>query len=171
MAKEIEVEESGEKEKKPSKSPMKLIIIGVAVLVVLIGGIIGFLLIGKGSDEKAGDDASALGEMAKIDDENAVGLIFPLETFVVNLNDTGGKRYLKTRLELEYIRMEAKEELTARMPQMRDVVLLSLSSKTMEEIQGIEGKIALRNELILRINQILKKWKIRNLYFTEFVIQ
>ena len=57
------------------------------------------------------------------------------------------------------------------MPQLRDGILLLLSSKSMEEIQGIEGKIALRSELVMRVNQILKQGKVRNLYFTEFVIQ
>jgi flagellar FliL protein len=61
--------------------------------------------------------------------------------------------------------------LKLRQPQLRDVVLLLLSSKTLEEIQGTEGKIILRRELVLRINQVLQKGKIRNLYFTEFVIQ
>jgi flagellar FliL protein len=39
------------------------------------------------------------------------------------------------------------------------------------DIQGMDGKIALRNELIRRINQILTNEKIRNLYFTEFVVR
>ncbi len=67
--------------------------------------------------------------------------------------------------------MNVETELTARLPQLRDLVLLHLSSKSLEEIQGTTGKIALRNELIMRINQALKKTKVRNLYFTEFVVQ
>ena len=51
------------------------------------------------------------------------------------------------------------------------MILLLLSSKSLDEIQTVEGKIALRQELIQRINQILTTGKIRNLYFTEFVIQ
>jgi flagellar FliL protein len=51
------------------------------------------------------------------------------------------------------------------------MILLLLSSKTLEQIQDIDGKIALRNELVSRINQALQQGRIKNLYFTEFVIQ
>ena len=83
----------------------------------------------------------------------------------------GGKRYLKTKIDIEYTRAELAEELKQRLPQLRDVILLLLSNKSLDEIQGVEGKIALRRELILRINQVLQGGKIRNLYFTQFVIQ
>jgi len=54
---------------------------------------------------------------------------------------------------------------------MRDVILLHLSSKTLDEIRSIDGKVELKNALIKRINQVLKQGKIRNLFFTQFVIQ
>jgi len=90
---------------------------------------------------------------------------------VVNLNDPGGKRYLKTDIELEYTSEEVGVELQRRLPQLRDLILLQLSSKGLDDIQSVDGKIALRRELIQRINQTLTSGKVRNLYFTEFVIQ
>ncbi len=169
--KEIDVEESEEASDK-KKLPLKLILIIVAVLLVVGGGIFGWVQF-KNGDKKGqnvkGGRTTARGQQKGA--TSAFGNIFPLENFVVNLNDPGGKRYLKTKIELEFFQEGFEEELNVRLPQLRDVVLLILSSKTLGDIQGIDGKIALRNELIVRINQILKVGKVRNLYFTEFVIQ
>lgn len=157
-------QENGADEKK--KSPMKLIVILAAVLLLVGGGIVGWLVLGG---EKTPEVSEA--ENQKAAPEASADLIYSMDVFVVNLNDPGGKRYLKTKINLEYSGEALTEELKLRQPQLRDVILLLLSSKTLEEIQGTEGKIILRRELILRVNQVLKKEKIKNLYFTEFVIQ
>jgi flagellar FliL protein len=99
------------------------------------------------------------------------GQIFDLDTFVVNLGDQGGKRYLKTKIALEYGSDAVGKEMITRLPQLRDMILLLLSSKNLDQIQDIDGKIALRNELLSRINQVLQQGRVKNLYFTEFVIQ
>jgi len=40
-----------------------------------------------------------------------------------------------------------------------------------EDISSLEGKIALRDEIIAKLNSFLKSGTITNLYYTEFVIQ
>jgi len=97
--------------------------------------------------------------------------MFNMDPFVVNLNETGGKRYLKSKIEIEFVGEAVRKELTDRLPQLRDVILLHLSSKTLDEIRNVDGKIELKSALIKRINEVLKQGKIRNLYFTQFVIQ
>lgn len=159
-------EENGGSEPKKKKSPLLFIIIGVAVLLLGGGGFVAYTMFFK-SPAPAPDAAAP--EAAK--PAASFGKVYKLDTFVVNLSDPGGKRYLKTRIELEFINPEVEEELNGRLPQIRDVVLLLLSSKTLEDVQGVEGKIALRNELLMRINQILKTGKLKNLYFTEFIVQ
>ncbi|MFH0730502.1 MAG: flagellar basal body-associated FliL family protein [Pseudomonadota bacterium] len=147
---------------KKEKSPLKRVIILTAVLLLAGGGILGWLIFGGNNGP---------GGKGKISAEASGELIYGMEIFVVNLNDSEGKRYLKTKLNLEYSGAELTDELKLRQPQLRDMILLLLSGKTAEEIQGTEGKITLRRELIMRINQALQKGKIRTLYFTEFVIQ
>lgn len=162
---EIEI---GEEEEGQSRSKAKWVVL-VVVLLAVVGGVGGWLLLSPKTDNKAPArperTSSSKGPSA------AYGSFHAMEPFVVNLSDPGGKRYLKTRIELEFRGEGFQEELEARMPQLRDAVILVLSSKTIEEVQGVDGKIALRNELIMRINQVLKQKKIRNLYFTEFVVQ
>jgi len=162
---EIEI---GEEEAGQPKSNTKWIIL-VVVLLAVAGGVGGWLLLSSTADKKAPDRPESTSSSKGPGVE--YGSFHAMEPFVVNLSDPGGKRYLKTRIELEFRGEGFQDELEARMPQLRDAVILVLSSKTIDDVQGVDGKIALRNELILRINQVLKQKKIRNLYFTEFVVQ
>ena len=168
MAEEENEQEAEEQEEKKG-SALKFIIIGVLVLVLGAGGFFGWMFFFSGDDELPADEAAVANEAAV--KEASMGHTFPLDTFVVNLNDPGGKRYLKTKIELEYVDELLGDELKQRLPQLRDVILLLLSSKGLDEIQGVEGKISLRREMIQRINQTLKAGKVRNIYFTQFVIQ
>jgi flagellar FliL protein len=162
------VADENEETTKEKGSPLKFVIIGVLVLVLAVGGFLGWMLLGSSDDDLT--EGVGVGESEPAVEEIA-SQTYPLETFVVNLNDPGGKRYLKTNIELEFFSEEVKAELERRLPQLRDLILLQLSSKSLDEIQSVDGKIALRGELIQRINQTLTSGKIRNLYFTEFVIQ
>ena len=166
MPENIEKEVDQEETPPSRKFPLKWILIGVAVLVLAGGGYVGWTMVK--TDPEAVADPSASNQKAP---EMEVGQTFSMDPFVVNLNEAGGKRYLKSKIELEYMTEEVRKELESRLPQMRDVILLHLSSKTLDEIQSIDGKVELKNALIKRINQVLKQGKIRNLYFTQFVIQ
>ena len=167
IEKELEGEQEG-KEQSVSKFPLKWIIIGVVILVLAGGGYVGWgmlnpLLEQMGADGGQAPDAEAVKEVG-------VGAMFDMDPFVVNLNEAGGKRYLKSKIEIEFVGDNVRIEMTNRLPQLRDVILLHLSSKTLDEIRSVDGKIELKNALIKRINQVLKQGKIRNLYFTQFVI-
>jgi flagellar FliL protein len=155
-------EDTGEKK----KSPMKLVIILLVVLLLAGGGVVGWMMM-RGDKDTTGAAAGSKPAAQEVDE----GISYPMDTFVTNLADPGGKRYIKTKITLEYTDEKLGDELKQRLPQLRDVILSLLGSKTLADIQGIDGKIALRTELIRQINQILKTGKIRNLYFTEFVIQ
>jgi flagellar FliL protein len=171
VAEEIESQEEEEQPESSKKPPMKLIIIILAVAVLAGGGFAGWTMI-KESPARSAQSEGASGENAPVNSaEPVVGQMFQLDPFVVNLSDPGGKRYLKAKIELEYVGKEVFTELTVRLPQLRDAILLHLSSKMLDEVQSVDGKVELRNALIKRINQVLMAGKVKNLYFTQFVIQ
>lgn len=169
--------EEGEETTKtsPRKPWLKWIVVAVVILMIAAGGFIGFRMVQKRAKEKAAEPVPKLPAPVSVKEavvkHSEFGNILPLEPFVANLSDTDIKRLLRMTFELELAAGTTADELNARMPQLRDTVLMLISSKNMKELQAIEGKIALRNELIMRINKILTKGKIRNIYFTEFVIQ
>lgn len=166
MAEEKEKKEEVEKKK---GSSLKFIIVGIVVVVLAVAGFVAWQLLGSsgGYTEGAGE-ISDMSELAVAEDEEQQ---YTLDTFVVNLNDPGAKRYLKINIVLGYVSETLSAELDRRLPQLRDLILLQLSSKGLEDIQTPDGKIALQRELTQRINQVLTGGKVRNVYFTEFVIQ
>lgn len=94
-----------------------------------------------------------------------------LEPFVVNLADPMGRRYLKANMDVEVTDGDVAAELNAAMPKIKDALLLLLSSKSFADISSMDKKIELKNEIVDRLNLIIGKAKVRNVYFTEFVVQ
>lgn len=159
MAEEKEEVKEGEEEK-PKKSKLKLIIIGGLVLLLGVGGYLGYSKYKNSNENKA-------------EKEKQVSIIIPLKSFVVNLFDKRGigKRYLKISMELEVGKEEDRVKVEDNIPRLRDTVLILLSSQTLKEINTMEGKLELKNAIVLRMNQIVGNKTVRRIYFTEFVVQ
>lgn len=94
-----------------------------------------------------------------------------LDPFVVNLDDGGYKRFLKTRIELETKSPAKKAKLATQTAQMRDTIIVLLTSKRVEDLGGFEGKVVLKNEIERRLNDVLGEDEIQSVLITEFVIQ
>ena len=103
--------------------------------------------------------------------EHPLGPIFSLDTFIVNLADKGGNRYLRVTMDLEMGNAELETEINKRLPQVRDSILMILPTKRFEDISTIQGKTALRDEMLETINGYLAQGKITKIYFKEFVVQ
>ena len=148
------------------------ILIGVVLLVVVgLGG--GFFLMWtKMSTMNAQVAAVPNAQAAMGPNAQAVlGPIFSLDTFIVNLADKGGNRYLRVTMDLEMTNATLTDELKERLPQVRDTVLTILPNKRFEDISTSEGKTALRTELIESLNGFLSQGKVTKIYFKEFVVQ
>lgn len=148
------------------------ILIGVVLLVVVgLGG--GFFLMWtKMSTMNAQVAAVPNAQAAMGPNAQAVlGPIFSLDTFIVNLADKGGNRYLRVTMDLEMTNATLTDELKERLPQVRDTVLTILPNKRFEDISTSEGKTALRTELIESLNGFLSTGKVTKIYFKEFVVQ
>ncbi len=97
--------------------------------------------------------------------------VVTLEPFVVNLRGADYPRYVKVSIGIEAENLAAKGELEARNAQIRDAVILLLSSKELDEITEYEGKAFLKEEIQRRLNDLLQAGTVKSVLFTEFVIQ
>ncbi len=153
-------------------SKMLIIILAVVVLLMGIMGAGFFLMWNKMSAAVAQvQTAAEPAEEEKTVEEDTFGPLFKLDTMIVNLADKGGKRYLRVTMELELSSPETVAEIEKRMAMIRDGILMILPSKTYAEISTTEGKIALRNQIMAKINEMLSTGSVKNIYFTEFVVQ
>lgn len=162
------------------KIPKKLLVMALAGLLVAGGGGFAyFKFFAKGEGEPKMEKSPPAAVEAKaapaadgaVKDYKGLGPIYPLDPFIVNLADESENRYLKTTLQLELSSEAVKIELDAKIPMVRDTVLILVSSKTYSEVKTTNGKFKLREELISRLNGILASGKVNKVFFTEFVVQ
>ena len=152
----------------------KILLLLIGVLMVLMMGMGGglFLMWNKLSTLSLQTNANAStqsGQSAAL--KHPLGPIYTLDTFIVNLADKGGKRYLRVTIDLELQNSEMQAEIVKRLPQVRDSILMILPSKRFDDISSMDGKVALREEIIDSLNGFLTQGKITKIYFKEFVVQ
>lgn len=163
-----------------------IIIIGAAVAVAIVLGVVAFMMFGKGDKKaaKEGDAAQVEGSGAAAPPAGGHGApaagaaaggpsanIFPLEPFIVNIYDGQELRYLKVKVELEMVGPTVKGELEGRLAPIRDAILVLLSAKTLQDVQDVQGKNTLKDEILAAINKHIPPGKISKVYFTDFVVQ
>ena len=150
----------------------KILIILIGVMLVFVLGLGGglFMMWNKLSAMET-QAQSPSDQDTSIPVEELLGPIYPLDTFIVNLADKGGKRYLRITIDLELDGEELESEITKRLPQVRDSILTILPTKRFEDISSAQGKTELRDQMLERINGMLARGQITNIYFKEFVVQ
>ena len=170
----------------PNDKKKLFIMIGAAVAVLaLVGGGM-FFLGGSKTDKKAAGahgeakveakaeghgEAKAEGGHGEAKAGAGSGTGYPLEPFIVNIYDGQEIRYLKLKVEFEMANSEVKGDLDGKVAPLRDAILILLTTKTMQEIQDLQGKNTLREQILGAVNKIIPPGKVTKVYFTDFVVQ
>jgi flagellar FliL protein len=111
-------------------------------------------------------------EQQQEDEKEQLGFVkemIKLESFVVNMAGSRGRRIARVSMELDVDNEKVKDEIESRHAQIRDIIIIILSSKTLESVSTKEGKDALREEIRDTVSGFLTKGKIKKVYFTEFI--
>jgi flagellar protein FliL len=150
---------------------------------MIIGIIVGLLVLGGGGyyayinffKEKPAEEKPVDGEETKetapVEKDVNLGMMFPLDPFVVNLAGSEGKRFLKVTISLELSASEVHLELKENIQKITDSILVLLSSKAFEDVYSVQGKFKLKDEITTRVNRFLVVGHVKDAYFTEFIIQ
>lgn len=180
MSDEAAAPEAGKSTAPAPALPIKLLIIVVAAaLVAGLGGAFVIVKFMGGHNSGGGEagDEHKVEASAKADGHGepagkaAAGVVFDLDPFIVNLADAPDIRYLKMTIKLELENEGVSASLSSRIPQLRDTILVLLSSKDSAAIRTTQGKFQLRDEITQRINGLLPKPGVKTAYFTDFVVQ
>ena len=174
-------EETTEAVEEPKKSSKKLFIIIGAVVLLLVGIGVPVLMMGKKVEVKEtpeldseaalhdGAQPEGAGEEEELaEGEEPLGSIYPLETFVVNLE--GGK-FIRIQVQLEFMGRDIPTKFYNRIVPMRDKMISLISSKSADDIGSSKSKDALKEEIKGIVNEVLKKEEIKKVYFSQFIIQ
>lgn len=184
MADEKEEKQEG---KKGGNSLVLIIVAVLLVVVLLLGGLI-VVLLASGGDSGEQDPAAATTEVhaapaaqggkpaagapkERSNDFFNVGPMYPLDQFLVNLLSETGSRYLKMTINIELSSELLTPEIEQKKPLLRDIVIRILSSKTYEDISTTKGKERLKDEIAAKINETLRDGYVKNVFFTDFIVQ
>ncbi len=147
----------------------KLVLLGaiVAVQIVMAVVLTRFVIAPKLAVQAA--DVGGAVPTAQVPD---VGVIIGLQEIIVTLQSEGKlPRYLRIDVNLEVADQKTAKLVTARLPQLRDVVIMAASARSPADIQSPEGKQGLREEIFNQLATKLPPDKFRNVYFSDLVIQ
>lgn len=170
----------------PPKSKKKLILFGLIGLVAVaaVGGGLFFFFNGGKSAPKDNNAAAAVEEPEEEESGGHGGghgggapekkgnpLLVTLEPFILNLADVDTNRYLKISIVLEFADSKGAGSAEGRMPQIRDALILLMSSLTYGDIHSVEGKLTLQSEILNRLNKVMEGAAVKRIYFTDLVVQ
>jgi flagellar FliL protein len=98
--------------------------------------------------------------------------IYTMDKFTVNL---GGepKRTIRIEVNLEMLGKEGFEEVinVENRAKARDGIVRILNDKSFSELESIQGKLFLKQSIAMEVNSLLKKGIVKDVFFSEFVVQ
>jgi flagellar FliL protein len=97
-------------------------------------------------------------------------VLYTMEPFNVNL-DGFPKRVLRLQVNLEMLDEEGFEEIITLGPQARDSVMRLLNSKNYADLETVQGKLTLKDQIASTLNTHLNKGVIKDVYFSDLVVQ
>jgi len=151
------------------KALMIFLVISLGFAILMGAGF--FILYDRASSTPSQNNKESRKAAEKNETEEGIRPTLPLEAFIVNLADPGGRRYLRVKMDLELSSKSLEEEMKKRLPQVRNAILMIVPHKKYEDISTIEGKNALRDEIMVKLNSFLTTGTVTQIYLTEFVIQ
>lgn len=172
------------KEEKPAKEKkgfnFKVILIGLPLFIiqlVLVYFITVTFLVktapdahsskdGENVEEHDGDDEDGEGE----DGEKIPQQIFSIEDLIINPAGTSGQRLLLLSVGFGVKDEERLALLQDNEVVIKDLVISTVAQKTLGTLSRIELKDSLKVELALKINEVYPKAKVKNVYFSKYLI-
>lgn len=97
-----------------------------------------------------------------------MGVLYPIESFLVNINSDQGPKFLQTQMEFELGDPSLENEIARKKPALRDAILLILSSRGYKDLRDPNGMKRLRGDILQSINSQLTTGRVKNIYFTQF---
>lgn len=167
----------------PASKPKLPLLIGMVAVGLAVGGGTGAAFLGPMVAKKLGkevtpvvahaDSASAEDEAAAEDStaEGAAPPVHLLENLVLNPAGSGGSRFLLLTVAMEVGSAKAAEDFKNRDAELRDIILTSLGTKSVDELTDISQREAFKKELHTAVTARFGKKAVKSLYFPQFVVQ
>jgi flagellar FliL protein len=178
-------EEKKPDEGKKAKKPMDVVFLGTLVFALLNAVAIGggaYLVYASTLGWRAPQITEAGLVQQKEAEQKAEGggiatpLVFTLEKFKVNLDGDplrDPKRTIQLEVNLEMLNKDGFEEVMNHdnRARARDRIIHILGSKRFSDLESIQGKLFLKDQIATEVNGLLDKGIVKDVYFTDFIVQ
>lgn len=149
--------------------------IGFAVLNLAVMGVGAYLVYAStiGWQSPSISEEQMDREIASTANESDTGpLVYTMDKFTVNL---GGepKRTIRLEVNLQMLGKDGFEEVMEpeNRAKARDRIVRLLNEKSFSELESIQGKLFLKDKIAGEVNGILKKGVVKDVFFSDFVVQ
>ena len=102
--------------------------------------------------------------------EKADPILFTMEPFIANLAGTR-RQTIRVAVTLQMLDQDGYEEVVANNPAARDAIVRILNGTAFADVESIQGKLYLKDEIAVALNGFLKRGVVRDIYFNDFVVQ
>ncbi len=181
MAEEENSEEVNQQPSGGGKAMMIVLIVLIVVLLVVVGGL-GYFLYSKGvlSDKPADQQQE---EVQKKEVKKSAQMYkAAINDLVLNITNTKGReKLMKLSFSLKSVEPTIMAIVEEYKPEIVDIVIAQISSRSSEELLTVGGKALLKEELLSEINIVINemtanneeisKDNIKKVLFTTFVIK
>jgi flagellar FliL protein len=149
-------------EEKVKRKPNKLVIIIVIMSFVILAGAVTMVFVVT--------DITISDVISKFQKHEEY--VMPLDSFVVNLDTEGkGSTYLKTQMSLLYTDEDYGKILENKTSQIRDLIIKDLMEYRPDDLLINGGLAIAKLKIRTSINAALGEDMVKEIYFTEFLIQ
>jgi flagellar FliL protein len=153
-------------------------ILGALLILLNFGGLgVGAFVVYKGTlgvERPVLREPAAMDELKKERKENEKdglsSLTYTMAPFTVNLSGNP-QRIIRVEMTLEMLDEEGFEEVVRLGPQARDSIVKILNLKEFSDLETIQGKLFLKDQIAVTLNQSLKSGVVKDIYFSDFVVQ
>lgn len=99
-------------------------------------------------------------------------LVYTMDKFTVNLAGEP-KRTIRLEVNLEMLGKDGFEEIvnTDNRAKARDKIVRILNDRSFSDLETIQGKLFLKDRIASDINSLLEHGVVKDVYFSEFVVQ
>jgi flagellar FliL protein len=107
---------------------------------------------------------------AKRDQRDETPYVFTMDKFTVNL-DGYPRRIVQAEVNLELLDKTGYEQVIRLGSKGRDAVVKILNGKQFDEIETLQGKLRLKEQISTTLNDLMVEGVIKNVYFTELIVK
>ncbi|MDZ4660505.1 MAG: flagellar basal body-associated FliL family protein [Pseudomonadota bacterium] len=154
---------------------------GIGMLLLPIAIVVNFGVLGVGSyfvfantigfeAPKITEEVEVVTLASQLDEMESDIILYRMDEFTLNLSGHP-RRAIRFEIALEMLDEKGFEEVVQVGAVARDSIVKILNAKRFQDIETIQGKLFLKDQIAASLNGFLKEGVVKDVLFTDFVVQ